>query len=158
MQLSSQGSSVSSQTGLGLGIQAPGFSSISSTSLQLTPNSVHSPSNPQQLMSGVSKDAGMFHGTHNHNLFCYIPFPVLMLNQLSPFFSNPTIYFSEIGVVRVLCFFLLMSLYEVYHQKGKEILQMLGILMSKNSSSSIKIFLMREPLNLLPVLGLSRIS
>ncbi|KAF7801498.1 CCR4-NOT transcription complex subunit 3 [Senna tora] len=58
-QLSSQGSSISSHSGLGLGAQAPGFSSISSTSLQLTSNSIHSPSNhnQQQLMPGVSKEA-----------------------------------------------------------------------------------------------------
>ena len=64
MQFNSQGSSVSSQSGIGLGVQSPGLSGISSTSLQQPSNSVHSPSGQQPLMSGVSKDAGMFCVTH----------------------------------------------------------------------------------------------
>ncbi|KAF7819301.1 CCR4-NOT transcription complex subunit 3-like isoform X1 [Senna tora] len=43
--------------GLGLGVQAPGLNSISSTSLQQPSNSILSPSSQQPLMSGVSKDA-----------------------------------------------------------------------------------------------------
>ncbi|RYR54036.1 hypothetical protein Ahy_A06g029283 isoform B [Arachis hypogaea] len=56
-QFNSQGSSVSSQSAIGLGVQSPGFSGISTTTLQQPPNSVHSPSSQQSLMSGVSKDA-----------------------------------------------------------------------------------------------------
>ncbi|KAJ1401413.1 hypothetical protein SESBI_28789 [Sesbania bispinosa] len=57
-QFNSQGSSVSSQSGLGLGVQSPGLSGISSTaSLPQPPNSFHSPSSQQPLMSIVSKDA-----------------------------------------------------------------------------------------------------
>ncbi|MED6167797.1 hypothetical protein PIB30_006077 [Stylosanthes scabra] len=56
-QFNSQGSSVSSQSAIGLGVQSPGLSGISSTSLQQPPNSVHSPSSQQSLMSVVSKDA-----------------------------------------------------------------------------------------------------
>ncbi|XP_061355253.1 uncharacterized protein LOC133299787 isoform X2 [Gastrolobium bilobum] len=57
VKFNSQGSSVSSQSGAGLGIQSPGLTVISSTSLPLPPNSVHSPSSQQPLMSVVSKDA-----------------------------------------------------------------------------------------------------
>ncbi|QHO51580.1 hypothetical protein HN51_003225 [Arachis hypogaea] len=56
-QFNSQGSSVSSQSAIGLGVQSPGLSGISTTTLQQPPNSVHSPSGQQSLMSGVSKDA-----------------------------------------------------------------------------------------------------
>ncbi|KAK7267079.1 hypothetical protein RIF29_19743 [Crotalaria pallida] len=56
-QFNSQGSSVSSQSGLGLGVQSLGLHGISSTSLQLPPNLPHSASSQQPLMSDVSKDA-----------------------------------------------------------------------------------------------------
>ncbi|KAK4272302.1 hypothetical protein QN277_020877 [Acacia crassicarpa] len=52
-----QGSSITSQSGLGVGTQAQGFISIPSTSLQLAPNSINYPSNQQQLISGFSRDA-----------------------------------------------------------------------------------------------------
>ncbi|KAL1314412.1 CCR4-NOT transcription complex subunit 3 isoform X2 [Arachis ipaensis] len=52
-QFNSQGSSVSSQSAIGLGVQSPGFSGISTTTLQQPPNSVHSPSSQQSLMSDV---------------------------------------------------------------------------------------------------------
>ncbi|KAL2320449.1 hypothetical protein Fmac_029418 [Flemingia macrophylla] len=56
-QFNSHGSSVSSQSGIGLGVQSPSLSGISSASLQQPPNSVHSPSSQQPLIPGVSKDA-----------------------------------------------------------------------------------------------------
>ncbi|KAK7336237.1 hypothetical protein VNO77_16773 [Canavalia gladiata] len=56
-QFNSQGSSVSSQSGIGLGVQSTSLSGLSSASLQQPPNSVHSPSSQQPLMPGVSKDA-----------------------------------------------------------------------------------------------------
>ncbi|XP_019458350.1 PREDICTED: general negative regulator of transcription subunit 3-like isoform X1 [Lupinus angustifolius] len=56
-QFNSQGSSVSSESAMGLVVQSPGLSGISSASLQQPPNSVHSPSSQQPLISGVSKDA-----------------------------------------------------------------------------------------------------
>ncbi|XP_061358288.1 uncharacterized protein LOC133302510 isoform X2 [Gastrolobium bilobum] len=56
-QFNSQGSSASSQSGMGLGLQSPALSGISSASLQQPPNPVHSPSSQQPLMPGVSKDA-----------------------------------------------------------------------------------------------------
>ncbi|KAI4348439.1 hypothetical protein L6164_009163 [Bauhinia variegata] len=55
-QFNSQGSTISSQSGLGLGVQATGLSGISSPSLQQPPNSIHSASSQQPLMSSVSKD------------------------------------------------------------------------------------------------------
>ncbi|KAJ7976358.1 CCR4-NOT transcription complex subunit 3 [Quillaja saponaria] len=55
-QFNSQSSSVSSQSGLGLGVQAPGLNSVSSTSLQQPPNSVHPQSSQQTLMSTVPND------------------------------------------------------------------------------------------------------
>ncbi|XP_027353424.1 general negative regulator of transcription subunit 3 isoform X5 [Abrus precatorius] len=55
-QFNSQGSSVSSQSGIGLGVQSTNLSGISSASLQ-QPNSVHSSSSQQPLMPGVPKDA-----------------------------------------------------------------------------------------------------
>ncbi|XP_019453075.1 PREDICTED: CCR4-NOT transcription complex subunit 3-like isoform X2 [Lupinus angustifolius] len=56
-QFNSQASSVSSQSGLGLGVHSPGFHGISSSSLQLPPNSPHSSSSQQPLISVASKDA-----------------------------------------------------------------------------------------------------
>ncbi|KAG4952281.1 hypothetical protein JHK84_045605 [Glycine max] len=56
-QFNSQGSSVASQSGVGLGVQSPGLSGIASTSLPQPPNSVHSPSSQQSLLLVVSKDA-----------------------------------------------------------------------------------------------------
>ncbi|KAE9612515.1 putative CCR4-NOT complex, subunit 3/ 5 protein [Lupinus albus] len=55
-QFNSQGSSVSSQPGLGLGVQSPSFHGISSTPLQLPPNSPHSAPSQQPLTSVVSRD------------------------------------------------------------------------------------------------------
>lgn len=60
VQFNSQGSSVASQSGVGLGVQSPGLSGIASTSLPQPPNSVHSPSSQQSLLLVVSKDAGIF--------------------------------------------------------------------------------------------------
>ncbi|XP_004493142.1 uncharacterized protein [Cicer arietinum] len=57
-QFNSQASSVSSQSGLGLGVQSSSLSGISSVSLQ-QPNSVHPPSSQQPIVSGVSKDADL---------------------------------------------------------------------------------------------------
>ncbi|KAG4401822.1 hypothetical protein GLYMA_02G071300v4 [Glycine max] len=56
-QFNSQGSSVASQSSVGLGVQSPGLSGIASTSLPQPPNSVHSPSSQQSLLLVVSKDA-----------------------------------------------------------------------------------------------------
>ncbi|KAK7315646.1 hypothetical protein VNO77_34212 [Canavalia gladiata] len=56
-QFNSQGSSVGSQSGVGLGVQSPGLNGIASTALSQPPNSVHSPSSQQPLLSIVSKDA-----------------------------------------------------------------------------------------------------
>ena len=58
MQFNSQGSSVSSQSGMGLGVQSPSLSGISHASIQQPPNSAHSPSSQQPLIPGVAKDAG----------------------------------------------------------------------------------------------------
>lgn len=55
-QFNSQGSSISSQSSMGLGVQSPSLSGVSSASLQ-QPNSVHSPSSQQLLIPGVAKDA-----------------------------------------------------------------------------------------------------
>ncbi|XP_058737726.1 uncharacterized protein LOC131609915 isoform X1 [Vicia villosa] len=54
-QFNSQGSSVSSQSSMGLGAQSPNLGGISSVSLQ-QPNSLHSPSS-QQAIPGAAKDA-----------------------------------------------------------------------------------------------------
>ncbi|XP_027359290.1 general negative regulator of transcription subunit 3-like isoform X2 [Abrus precatorius] len=56
-QLNSQSSSVTSQSGVGLGVQSLALSGIASTTLSQPPNSVHSPSSQQLLLSVVSKDA-----------------------------------------------------------------------------------------------------
>lgn len=58
VQFNSQGSSVSSQSSIGLGAQSPNLGGISSVSLQ-QPNSLHSPSS-QQAIPGAAKDAGIF--------------------------------------------------------------------------------------------------
>jgi len=71
MQFNSHGSSVSSQSGIGLGVQSTSLSGISSASLQQPPNSVHSPSSQQSLMPGVSKDSGMFLLVKSHMLLCF---------------------------------------------------------------------------------------
>ncbi|XP_027359293.1 CCR4-NOT transcription complex subunit 3-like isoform X5 [Abrus precatorius] len=55
--LNSQSSSVTSQSGVGLGVQSLALSGIASTTLSQPPNSVHSPSSQQLLLSVVSKDA-----------------------------------------------------------------------------------------------------
>ncbi|XP_057437678.1 uncharacterized protein LOC130729852 isoform X2 [Lotus japonicus] len=56
-QFNTQGSSVSSQSGMVLGVQSPSLSSISPASIQQPPNSAHSPSSQQPLIPGVAKDA-----------------------------------------------------------------------------------------------------
>ncbi|CAJ1793883.1 unnamed protein product [Sphenostylis stenocarpa] len=56
-QFNSHGSSVSSQSGIGLGVQSTSLGGISSASLQQPPNSVQSPSSQQPLIPGVSKDS-----------------------------------------------------------------------------------------------------
>ncbi|XP_020201905.1 CCR4-NOT transcription complex subunit 3 isoform X2 [Cajanus cajan] len=58
-QFNAQGSSVTSQSSVGLGVQSPGLSGIASTSLPQPPNSVHSPSSQQSLLSAVSKDSDL---------------------------------------------------------------------------------------------------
>ncbi|WVZ14820.1 hypothetical protein V8G54_012386 [Vigna mungo] len=58
-RFNSQGSSVTSQSGVGLGVQSSGLSGISSTSVPQPPISVHSPSSQQSLLSVVSKDPGI---------------------------------------------------------------------------------------------------
>lgn len=63
-QLNSQSTSVSSQAGLGLGVQAPGLNNVTSAALQQQPNSILQQSNQQPLMSGGPKDAGNLHFPH----------------------------------------------------------------------------------------------
>lgn len=62
MQFNSQSSSIPSQAGMGLGVQAPGLGTVSSTTLQQQLNSIHQQSNPQAnppaLMASGSKEAG----------------------------------------------------------------------------------------------------
>lgn len=61
MQFNSQSSSVPSQAGMGLGVQAPGLGTVSSTTLQQQLNSMDQQSpqaNPQALMSSGPKEAG----------------------------------------------------------------------------------------------------
>ncbi|RZC17699.1 hypothetical protein D0Y65_010440 [Glycine soja] len=53
VQFNSHGSSVSSQSGIGLGVQSTSLGGISSASLQQPPNPVHSPSSQQPLMPDV---------------------------------------------------------------------------------------------------------
>ncbi|KDO55085.1 hypothetical protein CISIN_1g0026781mg, partial [Citrus sinensis] len=60
-QFNSQGSSISAQAGLGLGVQAPGMNSVTSASLQQQPNPIHQQSSQQTLMSGGQKDADVSH-------------------------------------------------------------------------------------------------
>nr|XP_023929209.1 general negative regulator of transcription subunit 3 isoform X3 [Quercus suber]POE89682.1 isoform 2 of ccr4-not transcription complex subunit 3 [Quercus suber] len=60
-QFNSQNSSVSSQAGLGLGVQAPGLNNVTSATLQQQPNNIHQQSNQQALMSGGPKDADVGH-------------------------------------------------------------------------------------------------
>ncbi|KAG2686303.1 hypothetical protein I3843_09G000800 [Carya illinoinensis] len=60
-QLNSQSTSVSSQAGLGLGVQAPGLNNVTSAALQQQPNSILQQSNQQPLMSGGPKDADVGH-------------------------------------------------------------------------------------------------
>jgi len=76
VQFNSHGSSVSSQSGIGLGVQSTSLVGISSASLQQPPNPVHSPSSQQPLMPGVSIDAGMF---------CVSYTSCVLLNNFSPF-------------------------------------------------------------------------
>ncbi|ESR56623.1 hypothetical protein CICLE_v10018788mg [Citrus x clementina] len=68
-QFNSQGSSISAQAGLGLGVQAPGMNSVTSASLQQQPNSIHQQSSQQTLMSGGQKDAGIFFLSFHHLLY-----------------------------------------------------------------------------------------
>ncbi|KAL6181360.1 hypothetical protein ACLB2K_048015 [Fragaria x ananassa] len=63
-QFNSQSSSVPSQAGMGLGVQAPGLGTVSSTTLQQQLNSMHQQSpqaNPQALMSSGPKEADAGH-------------------------------------------------------------------------------------------------
>ncbi|KAK4581501.1 hypothetical protein RGQ29_024935 [Quercus rubra] len=60
-QFNSQNSSVSSQAGLGLGVQAPGLNNVTSANLQQQPSNIHQQSNQQALMSGGPKDADVGH-------------------------------------------------------------------------------------------------
>ncbi|KAH1255439.1 hypothetical protein GmHk_04G011591 [Glycine max] len=53
VQFNSHGSSVSSQSGIGLRVQSTSLGGISSASLQQPPNPVHSPSSQQPLMPDV---------------------------------------------------------------------------------------------------------
>ncbi|WJX83114.1 hypothetical protein P8452_65798 [Trifolium repens] len=66
-QFNSQGSSVSPQSGMGLGAQSPSFSGISSVSVQ-QPNSVHSPSSQQPIL-GFAKDADKIEEQQQHQNF-----------------------------------------------------------------------------------------
>lgn len=92
---SQQGSSVSTQSGMGLGVQSPNLSGISSASLQQPPNSVHSPSSQQPLIPGVAKDAGIFCDT-----LCILD--RVLLNNFSPLYYFISFFprFNK-GVVRV---------------------------------------------------------
>ncbi|XVF42098.1 hypothetical protein PTKIN_Ptkin01aG0332900 [Pterospermum kingtungense] len=56
-QFNSQSSSLSIQPGLGLGGQAPGLNSVTSSSLQQQPNSILQQSSQQALATSVPKDA-----------------------------------------------------------------------------------------------------
>ena len=58
MQFNSQSSSVSPQVGLGLGVQAPGLSTVTSAAIQQQPGSIHQQPNQQALLSTGPKDAG----------------------------------------------------------------------------------------------------
>lgn len=60
LQFNSQNSSVSSQAGLGIGVQAPGVNpvAVTSGSLQQQPNSFQQ-SNQQALTTSGAKDSGM---------------------------------------------------------------------------------------------------
>ncbi|KAK9925664.1 hypothetical protein M0R45_022935 [Rubus argutus] len=64
-QFNSQSSSIPSQAGMGLGVQAPGLGTVSSTTLQQQLNSIHQQSNPQAnppaLMASGSKEADAGH-------------------------------------------------------------------------------------------------
>ncbi|XP_021620466.1 general negative regulator of transcription subunit 3 isoform X3 [Manihot esculenta] len=59
-QLNSQSSSVSSQASLGLGVQAPGLNTVTSSALQ-QPNSFHQQSSQQVVISNNAKDADIGH-------------------------------------------------------------------------------------------------
>ncbi|KAI3446365.1 hypothetical protein Pfo_003030 [Paulownia fortunei] len=57
-QFNAQSSSISPQLGLGIGVQASGLNSVTtSASLQPQPSSIHQPSNQQTIISSTSKDA-----------------------------------------------------------------------------------------------------
>ncbi|KAI5330629.1 PREDICTED: general negative regulator [Prunus dulcis] len=60
-QFNSQNSSVSSQAGLGVGVQAPGLGTVAPTTLQQQLNSIHQQSNQQALMSSGPKEADVGH-------------------------------------------------------------------------------------------------
>ncbi|KAK4432216.1 CCR4-NOT transcription complex subunit [Sesamum alatum] len=58
-QFNAQSSSISPQLGLGIGVQASGLNSVTtSASLQQQPSAIHQPSNQQTIISSTSKDAG----------------------------------------------------------------------------------------------------
>uniref|UniRef100_A0A2P2MGB0 NOT2/NOT3/NOT5 C-terminal domain-containing protein n=1 Tax=Rhizophora mucronata TaxID=61149 RepID=A0A2P2MGB0_RHIMU len=59
-QFNPQSSSVSSQASLGLGIQAPGVSTVTSAALQQS-NFIHQPSGQQVVMSSGAKDPDIVH-------------------------------------------------------------------------------------------------
>lgn len=83
VQFNSQGSSISSQSSMGLGVQSPSLSGVSSASLQ-QPNSVHSPSSQQLLVPGVAKDAGILCYHIRTSLVC---FDVLLFPFGNTFFT-----------------------------------------------------------------------
>ncbi|XP_048333387.2 general negative regulator of transcription subunit 3 isoform X4 [Ziziphus jujuba] len=60
-QFNSQSSSVSPQVGLGLGVQASGIGTVTSTTLQQQPSSIHQPSNQMALVSSGLKEADVGH-------------------------------------------------------------------------------------------------
>ncbi|XP_021283540.1 CCR4-NOT transcription complex subunit 3 isoform X3 [Herrania umbratica] len=60
-QFNSQSSALSIQPGMGLGGQAPSLNSVTSASLQQSPNSIHQQSSQQALATSVPKDADVGH-------------------------------------------------------------------------------------------------
>lgn len=69
VQFTSQSSPMSPQSGLGLGLQGPGLSTVTSNSLQQQPISVHHQASQQGLIASSQKDAGTFFYS-----FCFILF------------------------------------------------------------------------------------
>lgn len=79
MQFNSPNSSVSSQAGLGLGVQAPGLGTVAPTTLQQQLNSIHQQSNQQALMSSGPKEAGNLHLYSDHAIVKIFSFYLLAL-------------------------------------------------------------------------------